>query len=309
MLCVHDLAVPLLGLLHWLSPIAVLCFTFVLCQFWLRALQWGLRLGKRPCVPPPYFQACWVPKPANNCEGMLPFQRRWAFNPTSGLCEDFLYCTGNSSNNFVSFNACRDQCMLGACCLRKARQGLPTGHQNNTQHGYNISSVNKTFCKYDQDNLEDEVWYGNIDFNRTELEDLKGNLQNVDCSEDPDFTYTCDYLTLIHCQALVKDKAGEAQIMCFSPGVRCSDVRCGGGCGCFFHQKLWRYGEWFRQGCEKCTCTCSGRVDCVCRHLTQRKEIRDLTLRERRLYQRAIRKVYARPGKAANLNVLVPFLF
>ncbi|XP_028441200.1 kielin/chordin-like protein isoform X2 [Perca flavescens] len=241
-------------------------------------------------------KACWVPKPANNCEGMLPFQRRWAFNPISGLCEDFLYCTGNSSNNFLSFNACRDQCMLGACCLRKARQGLPTGHQNNTQHGYNISSVNKTFCKYDQDNLEDEMWYGNIDFNRTELEDHKGNLQSVDCREDPDFTYTCDYLNLIQCQALVKDKAGEAQIMSFSPGVRCSDVRCGGGCGCFFHQKLWRYGEWFRQGCEKCTCTRSGRVNCVCRHLTQRKEIRDLTLRERRLYQRAIRKVYARPG-------------
>lgn len=238
---------------------------------------------------------------------MQQLQRRWAFNPTSGLCEDFLYCTGNSNNNFPSFNACRDQCMLGACCLRKPRQGLPSGQQNYTQHGYNISTVNRTLWGYDKDNLDDEMWYGNKDLNRTELEDLEGNLKNVDCRKDPDFTYTCDYLTLPQCQALVKDQAGEAQVMSFSPGVKCSDVRCGRGCGCVFQQKLWRYGERFRQGCEECTCTRSGRVDCVYRHLTQRKEIRDLTMRERRLYQRAIRKVYARPGKTVNL--IVPYLF
>lgn len=163
--------------------------------------------------------------------------------------------------------------------------------------------------------MEDETWYGNLDFKLTELEDLKENLKKeqekaiVDCREDPDFTYTCDYLTLMQCQALVKDQAGEAQVVSFSPGVQCSDVRCGGGCGCFSQRKLWRYGERFRQGCEKCICTRSGRIDCVCKHLTQRKEIRDLTLRERSLYQKAVRKLYARPGKNVNLNGFVPCLF
>lgn len=198
--------------------------------------------------------------------------------------------------------------MLGACCLRKPRQGLPTDHQHYTQEGHNISTVNRTLWGYDQHNLEDDLWYGKIDFNRTELEDLKRNLTRSDCHKDTDYTFTCDYLTQTECQALVKDQAGEAQVMSFSPGVKCSDVRCGGGCGCFFQHKLWRYEERFRQGCEECICTRSGRVDCVCRHLTQRKEIRDLTLRETRLYQRAIRKLYARPGKTVNLNGFVSYL-
>nr|XP_046250758.1 uncharacterized protein LOC124062199 [Scatophagus argus] len=225
---------------------------------------------------------------------MRPFQRRWAFNPTSGLCEDFLYCTGNGSNNFPSFKACRDQCMLGACCLRIPRRGLSTGQQHYTRHGYNTSTVNRTLLGYKLHNLEAEIWYDNIDFNDTTLEDLKRNHRMVDCPRDPDFTFTCDYLTLTQCQTLMKGQVEEAQVISFSPGVKCSDVRCSRGCGCFFQHRFWRYGEKFRQGCEECTCTGSGRVDCVCRHLTQRKEIRDLTLRERRLYQRAIRKLYTR---------------
>lgn len=248
-------------------------------------------------------------KPENNCEEVRPFQRRWAFNPTSSLCEDFLYCTGKSSNNFPSFNACRDQCMFGACCLRKPRQGLPAGQQHYTQCGYNISYVNRTLWGYEQQNLEDEMWYSNIDFNHTEQEDLKENPTTVDCHKDPDFIYTCDYLTLTQCQALLKDQAEETQVVSFSPGEKCSNVTCGGGCGYFSQRRLWRYGERFRQGCEECVCTGSGKVECVCRHLTQRKEIRDLTLRERRLYQRAIRKLYARSGKTVNLNVFVPYHF
>lgn len=185
--------------------------------------------------------------------------------------------------------------MLGACCLRKSRQSLPTDHQHYTQHGYNIS-VKATLLGYDQQNLEDEIWYRNMDFNGTEFEDLKANHTKVNCDKDPDFTFTCSYLTLTQCQTLVKDQAGEAQVISFSPGVKCSDMRCDGGCGCFFQQKLRRHGEWFKQGCEECLCSGSGRVDCACRHVTQRKEIRDLTLRERRLYQRAIKKLYSRPA-------------
>lgn len=198
--------------------------------------------------------------------------------------------------------------MLGACCVRKSRPSLPTDHQHYTQHGYNIS-VKATLLGYDQQNLEDEIWYSNMDFNSTEFGDLKANHTKADCDKDPDFTFTCNYLTLAECQTLVKDQAGEAQVISFSPGVKCSDMRCDGGCGCFFQQKLRRHGEWFKQSCEECMCSGSGRVECVCRHVTQRKEIRDLTLRERRLYQRAIKKLYSRPGKTIDLNVFVPCLF
>lgn len=194
--------------------------------------------------------------------------------------------------------------MFGACCLRKRSAGLSKAQRHHTQHRYNISSVNRTLSGYEQLNMEDETWYRNIDFNHSE--DLKRNPKRVDCRTDLDFTYTCDDLTLTQCQALVKDHDGEAQVLSFSPGLKCSDRSCGGRCGCFSQRRLWRYGERFSQGCEECTCTGSGRVDCVCRHLTQRKEIRDLTLRERRLYQRAIGKLYASSGKAGNPHVFIP---
>lgn len=233
---------------------------------------------------------------------MRLFQRHWAFNPTSGLCEDFLYCGGNSSNNFPSFNVCRNQCMMGACCLRKPRLDLSAGHQHWTQHRDYISSVNRTHLGYNQpQNLEDKALYNYTDFNLAELKDLEENYANLNCHSDPHFTFTCDYITLTQCRSL-KDQAGEEQVLSFSPGVKCSDVECSGRCGCFFRHKLWRYGQKFRQGSEECICTRSGRVDCLCRHLTQRKEIRDLTLRERRLYHRAIRKLYARQGKIVNFS-------
>lgn len=146
--------------------------------------------------------------------------------------------------------------------------------------------------------------YSNIDFNHTDLEHLKGNYRQTNCCKESDFKYSCDYLTLSQCQALVKDQAGETQVVSFSPGLKCSDVRCGEDCGCFSQHVLWKHEEVFRQGCEECICTGSDRVDCVCRHLTQRKEIRDLTLRERRLYQRAVRQLYSRSGKGVNLNCL-----
>lgn len=196
-----------------------------------------------------------------------------------------------------------------ACWVRAAsKAGWPIGHQRYTQQEYNISSVNRTLWPHNKDNLEDEVWNSNMDFNCTELEDLKGNQTRIDCCRDPDFTFTCDYLTVTQCQALMKDQAGDAQVMSFSPGVKCSDMKCGGCCGCFLQRKLWGYGERFRQSCEDCTCKCCGRVDCACRHLTRRKEIRDLTLREMRLYQRAIMKLYSKSGQTVNLN-FVSYLF
>lgn len=238
----------------------------------------------------PYFQACWASKPENNCKTEKPVHRRWTFNPSSGLCEDFL-CCGNSINNFPSFNACRERCMLGACCLSKPRQGHPTGPAHYVQDEYHIS-VNSTAWGTDKPNLEAEMWYTKV--NLTDKEEIPKRLKR---HKDPDFIYTCDYLTLSQCQALIKDRAREAQVVSFSPGVKCSDMQCGRGCGRLSQCKLWRSKKMFRQGCKDSKCTHSRRVDCVCKHPIQRKEIRDLTLRERRLYQRAIRKLYNKSGE------------
>ncbi|XP_029952601.1 uncharacterized protein LOC115392201 [Salarias fasciatus] len=186
--------------------------------------------------------------------------------------------------------------MLGACCLRKPRQRHPSEPRHYSQYEYNITSVNRTLLGDDNLIMEDEVWYSDAGLPHRELQDLKESPKQTNCTTDLDFTYTCDYLTHTQCQALANQQPEQTQVVSFSPGARCSDVGCGGGggCGCFSQLKLWRSSQSDGQGCEDCTCTQSGKVDCVCRHLIHRKEIRDLTLRERRLYQRAIRKLYAR---------------
>lgn len=144
--------------------------------------------------------------------------------------------------------------------------------------------------------MEDEVWYSNAGLPHKELENCEESPKQTNCTADLDFTFTCDYLTATQCQALVNHQSEQTQVISFSPGMRCSDVACGGDCGCFSQQTLFRANQSYRQGCEDCTGTQGGKVECMCRHLIQRKEIRDLTLRERRLYQRSIRKLYARPA-------------
>ncbi|XP_029378365.1 uncharacterized protein LOC115056224 [Echeneis naucrates] len=184
--------------------------------------------------------------------------------------------------------------MFGACCLRKPRQGRPMTQQRYTQHGHSMCSEDRTASGYELPNLEHDTSYSNIDFNYTEPEDLSGNHKRINCCNHLSFTYTCDYVTLKQCQALVKNQAGETQAVSFAPGVKCSVMRSGGGCGCLSQHELWNFGERVSQGREVCTYTGRGRDNCACGHLIQRKEIRDLTLREMRVYQRAIRKLYAR---------------
>ncbi|XP_062317691.1 uncharacterized protein LOC134021170 [Osmerus eperlanus] len=119
----------------------------------------------------------------------------------------------------------------------------------------------------------------------------------MDCIETDDgFSYTCEHLPLFKCQARLRALRGEREAVSFSPGKKCSEAGCSEGCGCLSHGQARRYGETFRQGCEECVCTQGGTVECTCTQATQRKEIRDLTPRDRKRYQRAIRMLHARPG-------------
>ena len=213
------------------------------------------------------------------CEGRRSIQQRWAFNPISGLCEVFLFCSGTSRNNFPSHSACRDQCMLGACCIRKPKPKpkLPfTGQSDSWRTKYNVSNVIPT------------------------VPSAEGT-----CDEDSHFTYTCKYLSRPRCKALVKGHPGGAAVVSFSPGEKCSGVGCGEGCSCLSHQNQphWQYSQRLKRGCQEGVCAVGGgNGDCVCSHLTRRKEIRDLTAKEVKLYQRAVRRLHAKPGTQTILH-------
>ncbi|KPP79602.1 hypothetical protein Z043_100811 [Scleropages formosus] len=109
------------------------------------------------------------------------------------------------------------------------------------------------------------------------------------------FTYRCEYVSRAQCQ--LRGMGGpNGEVMSFSLGRRCGDLLCGDGCGCSHAGHSYRFGQSFEHGCEVCLCSFTGSVECTCRHVSQRKEVRDLTPTERELYQQAIRKLYSKQG-------------
>ncbi|CAL8296638.1 unnamed protein product [Boreogadus saida] len=233
---------------------------------------------KGPACQRQQREACWEPRPEKVCEGRRSSQHRWAFNPVSALCEVFLFCSGSSRNNFPSHSACRDQCMLGACCVRKPKPKHPLTGQ------------------------EVDSWpiKRNVS-NAIPSESAEGN-----CDEDAHFLYTCTYLSRPRCRALVKGLPGGAAVVSFSPGEKCSEVGCGDGCACLSarqSQHPGRYSQRLARGCVEGVCAPAaggggggGNGDFVCAHATRRKEIRDLTGKEVKLYQRAVRRLHAKPA-------------
>ncbi|XP_029499286.1 uncharacterized protein LOC115114968 [Oncorhynchus nerka] len=210
--------------------------------------------------------------------------------------------------------------MMGACCFRLPKWSPLIGYdsQGNGRHGYNTTSNQEQSGRGQK---EEEAWFGEITDKRTleedgsdhfgyqwfnltrpdqqrERKEERGREKNASGFDgtDADFIYSCEYLSVSACQARVRDLQGEGEAVSFSPGQRCSEVGCVHACGCLYHSLPRSYGERFRHGCEECLCDQSGAVQCGCSQLTQRKEIRDLTLKERRQYQRAIRRLYAQPG-------------
>ena len=203
---------------------------------------------------------------------------------------------------------------MGACCFRQPKPGNPISYneQDYDRHGYNVSNLDGTFKEYGSEShgQEEDSFHGNTDLNLTWLDPQrkrdrkrkKGRrrerrLAGMDCIETDDgFSYTCEHLPLFKCQARLRALQGEREPVSFSPGKECSEAGCDEGCGCLSQGRARRYGETFRQGCEECVCTQGGKVECTCTQATQRKEIRDLTLRDRKRYQRAVRMLCSRPG-------------
>ncbi|XP_069085493.1 kielin/chordin-like protein [Pleurodeles waltl] len=107
------------------------------------------------------------------------------------------------------------------------------------------------------------------------------------------FTYQCESLSLSQCQAMDGRVSGR-EVVSFSPGKKCEETACREQCGCSYVGRTYRFGESFEYGCEVCLCSYTGAVECNCRQVSQRKEIRDMTAEERNIYQKAIRDLYAK---------------
>eukprot|EP00062_Callorhinchus_milii_P024160 gi/632983773/ref/XP_007908814.1/ PREDICTED: kielin/chordin-like protein [Callorhinchus milii] len=107
--------------------------------------------------------------------------------------------------------------------------------------------------------------------------------------------YHCQHLSLAQCQLQHQPHLSQ-EVVSFSPGRRCQDVPCGQPCGCIFSGRSYHLGETFQAGCQVCVCSFTGSVECSCRHINQRKEIRDLSPEEASLYQHAIRTLYLQHG-------------
>jgi len=191
--------------------------------------------------------------------------------------------------------------MLGACCVRKPKAKLPPVGQNDSwQNEYNVS---------DQDGAASVGNGRHPSGNESRHKDTtvvaSKSAEEGGCDEDSHFLYTCKYLSRLRCQGLVKGLPGGAAVVSFSPGEKCSEVGCGEGCSCLSQQQQQQqnhgqYSRRLKRGCLQGVCAGVGggkRDACVCAHLTRRKEIRDLTVKEVKLYQRAVRRLRAKPGR------------
>ncbi|KAL0968355.1 hypothetical protein UPYG_G00265780 [Umbra pygmaea] len=254
-------------------------------------------------------QACWQPRPEGSCSARSSPQHRWFFNSTHSQCDPFLFCKGNSNNNFLSLKSCEEQCMMGACCFRLPKPSTLIGYnsQGNSNHDYNTTSDQwksvrgqnmdkvlfaeigdkSTLDKDGSDQFEQGFRLSRPDPMRARREERERRGE-----KDAGFSYSCDYLSVSACQSMVSNLQGEP--LRFSPGQHCSEVGCSQACDCSFQGPPGSYKEGLKHGCEECDH--SGVMHCGCSQVTQRKEIRDLTLRERRHYQLAVRRLYTQSG-------------
>ena len=106
------------------------------------------------------------------------------------------------------------------------------------------------------------------------------------------YKYQCRSMTLTQCQT-TEIRKGH-QVVKFSPGKKCDEVRCEENCGCSLGNQTYHFGETFMRGCQRCSCTVRGNIECECQIVKRRKEIRDMTMEELERYQSAIKRLSCR---------------
>ncbi|XP_052810768.1 uncharacterized protein LOC128238671 [Mya arenaria] len=166
------------------------------------------------------------------------------------------------------------------------RWGLDKGGYS--RDGYNLTG-------YDQSGEYD----GMVDYDKNNYDAEGYNRAGYSCSGSDrsglnawgvytEYTYRCRTATLAQCQGI---EDGRTRVIKFSRGQQCDDVACEEQCGCSYNDKTYRFGETFMGGCELCKCTYSGAVECSCSVINRRKEIRDMSKEELKMYQHTIREL------------------
>ncbi|KAL8583263.1 hypothetical protein ACOMHN_043098 [Nucella lapillus] len=108
------------------------------------------------------------------------------------------------------------------------------------------------------------------------------------------FEYKCRPMTRLRCQAF--ESRRNVEIIRFTPGKQCSEIKCEEECRCFHGNQTYKVGEEFRSGCQKCMCMEGGHTVCVCDYAAKRREVRELSPHEMKMYQAAVRSLTTQTG-------------
>ncbi|KAH3728063.1 hypothetical protein DPMN_054010, partial [Dreissena polymorpha] len=152
--------------------------------------------------------------------------------------------------------------------------------------GFNLTGYNRE-RRFDGNVDYDKNGYDAEGYNRAGYSCSGTNREGLNAYDVyTEFVYKCRSATLAQCQML---EDGVTKVVKFTRGQRCEDVQCEENCGCQYNNNTYRFGEVFKAGCQSCTCTYTGAVECSCSEVYRRKEVRDLTKAELEKYQAAIK--------------------
>ncbi|XP_070532926.1 uncharacterized protein [Ptychodera flava] len=162
--------------------------------------------------------------------------------------------------------------------------------------GFNLTGYNR-IGEYDGITTYDRFGFDQDGYNRAGFDCNGINNEGRDyLGLNVGYVYECRVMSMMDCQAMEETAGNSREVLKFSLGKSCEDVQCGDICGCDFNGQTYRIGESFEYGCQQCSCTMSGSVQCACDGITQRREIRDLTADEMKRYQNAIKSLHLHTG-------------
>ncbi|KAK3097854.1 hypothetical protein FSP39_013843 [Pinctada imbricata] len=176
----------------------------------------------------------------------------------------------------------------------KGRDRFGYDKEGYDNEGFNILGYNK---KGDYDGITEykETGYSVEGYNRVGMNCHGYNRRGLNYyGTSAGYTYKCRPMRLAQCQKM--DERANIEVIQFTPGKRCEDVKCDDSCGCIVGDKSYEFGKTFMLGCQRCTCMITGAVQCECTTTFRRREIRDLTKEELQKFQTAIHILARKTG-------------
>ena len=120
------------------------------------------------------------------------------------------------------------------------------------------------------------------------------------------FSFSCSVVSRSQCQ--LKEKTAGVTVIGYTQGKKCEEVQCAPQPQvetrvCTFAGEVFKYGQNFSYGCQKCVCQTSGKVVCQCEKPRVRKEIRDLSTSEVKAFTDAVNALHSSGKWAYFTNV------